>query len=81
MIDAFAEQNIAQHIGGASEQNTESIRDTVIRNSVVIGRAAVDGDDDAPAATRARCVLVVVAAAAAVIIRMMIAISVIIIFQ
>ncbi len=81
MIDAFAEQNIAQQIGGGGGQNAESIRNTVIKNSVAIGRAAVDGDDDEPAATRARCVWVLVAAAAAVVVimRMMIAISIMII--
>lgn len=53
VIDAFAEQNIAQQMGGGGGQNAESTRNTVIRNSVLIGRVAVDGDDDAPAAMRA----------------------------
>ncbi len=68
MIDAFAEENIAQQIGGAGGHKAESIRDSMIRNSVAIARVAVDGDDDAPAATRARCGLLVVAAAAAVVV-------------
>jgi hypothetical protein len=66
VIDAFAEENIAQQIGGAGGHKAESIRDSVIRNSVAIARVAVDGDD-APAATRARCVLVVAAAVVVII--------------
>ena len=65
MIDALAEENIAQQIGGAAGHKAESIRDSVIRNSVAIARVAVDGDD-APAA-RARCVLVVAAAVVVII--------------
>lgn len=56
VIDAFAEENIAQQIGGADGHKAESIRDSMIRNSVAIARVAVDGDDDAAAATRARTV-------------------------
>jgi hypothetical protein len=66
VIDAFAEENIAQQIGGAAGHKAESIRDSMIRNSVAIAKVAVDGDDDAAAATRAR--YVVVAAAAVVVI-------------